>query len=275
MKISLKDVLDIPYDTVVEKIAGFVYEKLMEAGVDKAVIGLSGGIDSSTLLYILVRSIGRENVVALIMPDDRVTSRKDTEDALRLARIAGVKHYLVNIGEIIDAYAKLPFYDPNDLMSNGNLRARVRMTILYYYANKHKALVAGSGDRSEILIGYYTKYGDGAADILPLGSLYKTQVRKLGEYLGLPSDIVLKPSSPGFWPGHLAEKEIGIDYNTIDLVLYALFDKNIKPEEIPYYTGVAREVVDKIIRMHRNTRHKRIYPPIPQLPWLDQPVKEI
>lgn len=275
MKISLKDILDIPYDTVVEKIADFIYEKLMEARVDKAVIGLSGGVDSSTLLYILVRSIGSENVVALIMPDDRVTSHKDTEDALRLARITGVKHYLINIGEIIDAYAKLPFYDPNDLMSNGNLRARVRMTILYYYANKHKALVAGSGDRSEILIGYYTKYGDGAADILPLGSLYKTQVRKLGEYLGLPSDVVLKPSSPGFWPSHLAEEEIGIDYNTIDLVLYALFDKNIKPEEIPYYTGVTREVVDKIIRMHRNTRHKRIYPPIPRLPWLDQPVKEI
>jgi len=149
------------------------------------------------------------------------------------------------------------------------------MNILYYYANKYNGLVVGTSDRSELLIGYYTKYGDGAVDILPIGALYKTQVRKLAEKLGLPRRIVEKPSSPGFWVGHLAEDEIGIKYEVIDVVLYALFDKGLKPEEVPRYTGIDQGIVNKILDMHRRSRHKRVFPPMPRLSWVGEPIKEI
>ncbi|MET1159988.1 MAG: NAD+ synthase [Thermoprotei archaeon] len=275
-RITLNDVLRIPYEEVVRHVSAFVKDLIEKAGVDKVVVGLSGGVDSSTVLALLAKALGSNRVIGIIMPDTRITNPRDVEDAISLAKSFGIKHYIVEINNIFDSYTALPFFDKNDRISNGNLRARIRMSILYYYANRYNALVAGTGDRSEILIGYYTKYGDGGADFLPIGSLYKTQVRRLASYLGLPKNIVEKPSSPGFWIGHLAEEELGLKYEVIDLVLYALFDKGLKPSEVPEYTGISRSIVDRVLEMHRRSRHKRIFPPVPIFPWMKiEPIREI
>lgn len=267
-KITINDLINIPYDYVIKTIVEFIQNKIAETNVEKIVMGLSGGVDSSTLLAVLIESIGSDKVVVFIMPDSKNIVENDTLDALELVSRFNVKYYLIPIDRIVESYSSIPFYNTSDKIAMGNLKTRIRMSILYYYANKHKALVAGSSDRSEILIGYFTKYGDAAADILPLGSLYKTQVRKLASILKLPVKIVNKPSSPGFWPGHLAEEEIGIKYELIDLVLYAYFDRGISLDKIPDYTDVSKDIVDKIISMYKKSIHKRVFPDIPRFPWI-------
>ncbi len=273
-KITLEDVVNIPYGQVIDAIVEFIRENVEKAGVERVVLGLSGGVDSSTVFKLLLRAVGRENVVVLIMPDTRVNVKRDLEDSLELAREYGVEHYYIPINDIVNSYKILPFFNYNDRIATGNLRARIRMNILYYYANRFNALVAGTSDRSEILIGYYTKYGDGGVDILPIGSLYKTQVRRLAAKLGLPEKIVKKPSSPGLWEGHLAEEELGLRYEDIDLVLYSIVDRGIKPEDVPKYTGIHPRVVEKIVGMHRRSRHKRRLPPTPRFSWLEKPIIE-
>lgn len=275
MRITIRDVVNIDYRMVVESIREFIEHSLKESGATEVVFGLSGGLDSSTLLRLLVECITRNNIVALIMPDTRVTPLEDTRDAVELAESYGVRYYVINIDEIVDAYRSLPFYDESILLPTGNLRARVRMTILYYYANLRRALVVGSSNRSEILIGYYTKHGDGAADLYPLSCLYKTQVRELAKILGLPEKIVYKPSAPRLWLGHEAEKELGYKYEEIDLALYTLFDLNMNVEEAVEATGLPRELFEKVLYLHRSTRHKRTILQAPSLPWLERPLKEI
>ena len=223
-RVTLQDVLSIPYDEAIKVSAEFARKILEESGAKGFVIGLSGGLDSSALLAVLSRAVAPEDITALIMPDSRATPSEDVEDAVELARMFRVRYYVVYIDTIVDAYKVAPFVEVAEDMSTGNLRARIRMNLLYYYANKYGALVAGSSDRSELLIGYYTKYGDGAADLMPLGCFYKTQVREIARRLGIPEKIVYKPSAPRLFRGHTAKDELGYTYEEIDLVLYALFD---------------------------------------------------
>jgi NAD+ synthase len=273
--VSLRDIVRIDYQEVIKSIGVYVEGFVEESGVDKFVLGLSGGVDSTTLLYLLSRLVERDKIIGLIMPDTRTTPIEDVEDAVRVAKNLGVKYYVVPIDTIVDSYGVAPFYDPLEKLATGNLRARVRANLLYYYANKHGALVVGSSDRSELLIGYFTKYGDGAADLYPLSSLYKTQVRELAKYLGVPEEIIRKPSAPRLWKNHTAEGELGLNYETIDLALYALFDLNLSIEEAAEATGLPVEVIDRVLKMHRSTRHKRIGLKTPVLPWLPQAIKEI
>lgn len=275
MKITIKDVISISYDTVIEYISSFVKSIIEKTSTRIVVMGLSGGIDSSVLLVILAHLLPEKNVVALIMPDSRSTPEEDVDDAINLAESLGVKYHVFYIDKIVDSYTIAPFVEIREDMATGNLRARVRMNLLYYYANKYGGLVAGASDRSEILIGYFTKYGDGAADFLPLGCLYKTQVRELGKRLGVPGRITSKPSAPRLWRGHTARGEIGYDYEEIDLALYTLFDLKLNIEEAVEYTGLPRELFEKVLLMHRASRHKRKTPPIPILPWLQNPILEI
>lgn len=274
-KITINDLINIPYDQVIEYTIYFLRKHVEESGVERVVMGLSGGVDSATVLALLVKAFDLDKITVLIMPDEKVTMKRDIEDAMYLVEKYAVRHYYVDISNIIESYKTVPFFDYNEKLATGNLRARIRMSLLYYYANKNNAMVIGTGDRSELLIGYYTKYGDGGVDILPLGALYKTQVRKLALKLGIPEKIALKPSSPGLWSGHFAEEELGLKYEDIDLVLYALFDLGIKPEDIPEYTDISEEVVEKILLMHKRSRHKRTFPPIPQYPWLKQAIREL
>ena len=267
-KITINDVVSIDYEKTAEKIAEFIVDQVESAGAKGVVLGVSGGVDSATVLFLSVKALGKDRVTALIMPDALVTPSKDVEDAKSLTKLVGVETHIVNISPIVDVYkSSLPIYEDEekDKVPLGNLRARIRMTILYYYANKNNLLVAGTGDRSEILIGYFTKYGDGAVDMLPIGILYKSQVRRLAEYLGVPHDIAFKPSSPRLWPGQTAEGELGISYDEIDVILYSMFDKNIPLEKIPDYTGISLEKARRVYELYVKSEHKRRMPPTPSL----------
>ena len=201
--------------------------------------------------------------MALIMPDSRVTPREDVEDALRLVRELGVEHRRLTIDDIVDSFVRVAGEAGRKTV--GNLRARIRMCLLYYVANEENLLVAGTGDRSELLIGYFTKYGDGAADFLPIAVLYKTQVRRLARHLGVPERIAFKPSAPRLWEGHLAEKELGVTYEQVDLSLFAMVDLGLPPGRAAEVTGVGLDVVDRVYELMQAARHKLVPLPAPRL----------
>lgn len=253
MKSPIRD-LDLDYAR--ERITEFLKE---QAGGRGYVIGLSGGLDSSLALALAVEAVG--DVKGLIMPDTSVTPARDVEDAVFLAKKFGIEYRVIDISPYVKEFEKIL---PYDKLALGNLRARMRMMLLYYYANCEKRKVLGASDRSELLIGYFTKYGDGGADLLPIGCLYKTEVRLLAEEVGVPKWIVEKRSSPMLWPGHVAEEEIGLKYEVIDRILVLLFDEGLEPQEVKGRLGLDWEV-DRVIEMHRSSEHKRRMPPIPKL----------
>ncbi len=261
-KISLDDILKLDYERVARAIEGFIREYVESAGVKGVVVGLSGGVDSTVTAYLTVRALGAERVLGLVMPDSDVTPREDVEDAVMVARSLGIRYKVIDIKPVVSAYVTSAGVEP-DRKSKGNLRARIRMSLLYLHANMEGLLVAGTGDRSEILLGYFTKYGDGGVDFLPIGCLYKTQVRALARHLGVPERIASKPSSPRLWPGQLAEDELGLKYEEADLILYALFDLKMGPEEAAEATGLGMDKVRRVLELYESSRHKRAMPPSP------------
>jgi NAD+ synthase len=267
-RIKLDDILRLDYDRVGEGLAAFLRETLEETGASGYVIGVSGGVDSAASLYLAVKGVGAGRVMALVLPEGDVTPRQDVEDALELIRRVGVKAHRIDITPIVEVYrSSLPAYEGSDKdrLPLANLKARIRMSLLYYYANKYNMLVLGTTDRSEWLIGYFTKYGDGGVDVEPIIVLYKSQVRRLAAHLGVPERIAFKPSSPGLWPGHKAEEELGVSYNDVDLVLYSIFDLGLKPEEVPEATGVDGRMVARVLELYRASEHKRRPPRMPSL----------
>jgi NAD+ synthase len=155
-------------------------------------------------------------------------------------------------------------YDPNDRISSGNIRSRIRMIIAYHYANVERKMVIGTSNKSELITGFFTKYGDGGVDLIPLGDLYKYNVRQLGKYLKIPRNIVDKAPSPGFFKGHTDEQELGCDYNTIDLIVY-LWEKGYIENEIAKELKVEKMVVGSIINRIKVNEHKRRFPLILRL----------
>ncbi|MEM0329296.1 MAG: NAD+ synthase [Nitrososphaerota archaeon] len=260
--------MSIPLDVedAVERIVGFLRSYVRGSGMDGVVIGLSGGLDSSVACALSVRALGPSRVHGLIMPDTRVTPAEDVEDARMLAEMLGIEHHVIPIDGVYNCFSRaMSFYSQGADTANANLRARIRMVILYYYANLKRLLVCGSSDKSEIMLGYFTKYGDGAADILPLGDIYKTQVRRLARALGLPSRIAEKPSSPRLLPGQLAEEELGARYDEIDQVLYLHFERGLPLGEVERMTGISREKINMIVARVRANEHKRGLPPMPKI----------
>jgi len=233
-----------------------------EVGSRGVVLGLSGGIDSATVAAISVKALGKTNVLALIMPEDSSTPREDSEDAVAFAEGWGINYKVANITAATRCImSSMP--STRDKVVEGNVKARIRMLMLYYYANSESRIVVGSGDRSELLIGYFTKYGDGGADIFPIGGLYKTQVRQLAKSLGIPSKILSKKSSPCLWDGQTAEGELGMDYDQIDLILHMMVDKRMGREAIVKRLGEGGEtLVGKVEERIRNNAHKLKFPPI-------------
>jgi NAD+ synthase len=267
-RITLDDILNIDYGHVEKKIEEFLEETLRSAGARGYVIGLSGGVDSSASVSLAVKAVGKDRVLGLIMPDHEVTPQEDIDDAKALAKLLGIKFHVIDITPTVKTFSSsIPIFEDEekDKLPLGNLRVRIRMCLLYYYANKLNYLVLGTTDRSEWYIGYFTKYGDGAVDVEPIIILYKSQVRRLALHLGVPEKIALKPSSPRMWPGHTAEGELGVSYNDIDIVLYALHDLGLKPEEIPQATGVSEKVVARVLELERSNKHKREPPLRPSL----------
>ncbi|TRM96736.1 NAD(+) synthetase, partial [Sulfolobus sp. E1] len=202
-----------------------------------------------------------DNFFILLMPSSS-TPKIDLEDSLELVKLlhAENKYKLINIDEIVKTISNN--IDTEDRVIIGNIKARTRMILLYAYAQKLNYLVVGTGDKSELLLGYFTKYGDGGVDVLPIGDLYKTQVRMLGRCLGLPERIVTKPSSPALWEGQTAEGEFGVDYDTVDSILYLRFDEMRSEEEISNMLKVPIEVVRKVDKLVKTSQHKRLPPEI-------------
>ena len=242
----------------------FIREQVKKAAVGGVAIGLSGGLDSSLLAALCVRAVGPDRVHGFSMPVRGITPSGDVRDARELSRILGIEHTYMEIGKIVKAFMEAnPLKGTKANIARGNVMARTRMILLYYVANLKNLLVAGSGDRSEILIGYFTKYGDGGADIFPLGNLYKTQVLELAKYLELPSSVVNKPSSPRFWRGHVAENEIGLGYGKLDLILHGLLDFNLQPKDVASKADVSLDDIVKVLKMVQRSEHKRMMPSLP------------
>ena len=218
------------------------------------IFGLSGGIDSSVIAYLCANSV-KENTTAIIMPDSKISPEDETNDALKIVDSLNLNYKLIDINQIHKEYYKV--LEPED-RALGNLRARIRKNILYYYANSKNLSVLGSSDKSEYLIGYFTKFGDGAADVLPIASLYKTQIRELARTLDVPDNIIVKKSSPNLWPNHTAESEIGVSYEEIDTILHCINDKQMTKDETVSKTEIDLTTVDKIYQLYKKSEHKRI-----------------
>ena len=187
------------------------------AGFNKAVVGLSGGVDSALVAKFAVMALGKENVMAILMPNHGTSSDHSIADAKAWAEELGIDYRVVSIGDYVHRYQKLPWDESRD--AHMNIQARIRATILYHYANSHEALVLGTGNKTEEMLGYFTKYGDGAVDVLPIGNLYKTDVWAIGKELGLPESILTKAPSAELHAGHTDEKEIGMTYANMDAIL--------------------------------------------------------
>lgn len=254
----LDEIIKKDFMSVESKIGSFLLDEIRDRRSQGVVFGLSGGIDSAVIAMVCAKYV-KQNSLALIMPNAKITPPVDTDDAIKMVDKLHLEYKLIDIGYIHKEYSK--YIEPNPL-AYGNLGARIRSNILYYYANARNYLVLGSGDRSEFLMGYFTKYGDGAADLLPIASLYKTQIREFARFLDVPENIIAKPSGPRLWEGHTAEGEIGMTYEEIDPVLYCLIEKNLSIEETSKKTEIAISNVDKIHQMHKRSEHKRITPKI-------------
>ncbi|MBM5805665.1 MAG: NAD+ synthase [Candidatus Verstraetearchaeota archaeon] len=254
--------LALNYDVAEKEICDFIKREVKARGV---VLGLSGGVDSSTVAVLSVKALGKDRVLALIMPEASSTPASDVEDAIELARTLGIRYEKIDITEAVEGVLKASGRRGNKV-AQGNVKARMRMTLLYYMANLEGRIVVGSGDRSELLIGYFTKYGDGGVDILPLGGLYKTQVRELAKHIGIPDKIVRKKSSPRLWPGHRAEEELGMSYEDMDMILHLHADLGHSTEKIAEELGQGRrENIEKIMRRIKENAHKLKLPPIAKI----------
>ena len=233
-----------------EKLVSWIREQVLAGGCQGVVLGMSGGVDSSVAAVLCHRAFP-ESTLGVLMPC--YSGREDTEHALAVASKFSIPTQTVILDSVFDSLLKvLPEanVDPTaDQLAKANLKVRLRMLTLYYFANQLKYMVVGSSNRSELAVGYFTKYGDGGVDIMPLGNLVKEQVRELASFLGIPEEIISKPPSAGLWPGQTDEGELGLSYEELDSYLI---------------TGEAlAEVRERIKSMIATSDHKRLPPPAP------------
>jgi NAD+ synthase len=221
-----------------------------QSGLEKIVIGVSGGIDSAVTAALCCRAIGGERVMGLTLPAS-VTSPVDISDASYLCRSLGMDHRVISIDPVLEAYRNMPGFVETPYLI-GNLMARTRMAVLYYNANKDGRLVCGTSNRTEYLLGYCTKYGDNAADLQPILHLYKTEIYAYASDLEIPDSIIRKAPSAGLWAGQSDEAEIGLSYSEIDGALRSLEKNGWKS---------SNGVEDRVLFLVRKSEHKRIGPP--------------
>ena len=247
------------------KIIDFIWNETHKAGVSGAVVGISGGIDSALTAALTVKALGKDKVLGIHMPESGLTTAVDSEDAKALADWLGIEFRTIDISGIISAFmAAVPESESADQLCRGNLKARIRMSLLYFHANQMNRMVIGTGNKTEILLGYYTKYGDGGVDLEPIGGLYKTEVWELSRRLGVPEPLITKKPSAGLWKGQTDEAELGISYVKVDNVLRML-EQNEAPETILNTLGVSIEQLNSVIKRIERNEHKRKAPPVPEI----------
>lgn len=245
-----------------DDIVKFIQSKVSEAKTDGIVVGLSGGIDSTLIAYLACEAVGKENVFGIIMPST-TTPTEDKIHGISIAQGLGIDYKEIAIDSILNEFLFMTQLEEDNL-AIGNLKARIRMSIIYFYANQKKYLVSGTGNKSEIIIGYFTKHGDGACDIEPIGDLYKTDVFKLSRHMGVPEDIIDKPPRAGLWNNQTDEAEIGMSYDLIDQILYQYCEKSKKDKEISEMLEIPVDDVDMIIDKINRNKHKSKVPESPQ-----------
>jgi NAD+ synthase len=237
-------------EQLADKLTDWIKERVLAARKKGTVVGLSGGIDSAVVAVLCKRAFP-DATLAIIMPC--YSSKTDVTHAYELAEKFNIRTELIGIGPVYDSFIgilpQVDDYHSNDKLAQANVKPRLRMITLYYLATQLNYLVVGTGNRSEIAIGYYTKYGDGGVDLLPIGNLVKRQVKELAEYLEIPREIIDKPPSAGLWEGQTDEGEMGLKYEELDRYLT---------------TGKASDIVKtKIEAMSAGSSHKRALPQLP------------
>jgi NAD+ synthase len=257
---EVKQRLLLDPQTAIARIVDFTRTFFGSSGCAGIVVGLSGGIDSALTATLCVRAIGSARVTGVFMFEERMRDGVDARHAREIADNLRIRTVDLTLDPLIKRFSESFPVKVEDQVARGNLKARTRMMSLYYLANAENRLVAGTGDRSEDLIGYFTKYGDGGVDFLPIAHLYKSQVRYLAKHVGISPEIVEKPSSPNLWEGHMATDEIPLDYSELDKALVCLFDMKITPEDTANRLGIDERKVHDILSRFRNSAHKRSYP---------------
>lgn len=237
-------------------LVAFIREEVTKVGIRKAVLGLSGGIDSALVAYLAAEALGPENVHVCIMPYK--TSNPESEAHARLAaEQIGIHRQVIEITPMVDAYFSL--FPEADSMRRGNKMARERMTILYDHSAALPALVLGTSNKTELLLGYGTLYGDMASALNPIGDIYKTQVWQLSEEMGVPRDIIEKQPSADLWAGQTDEQELGFTYREVDKLLYSMVDLRMSREEL-VKSGFAPDFIDTVSARIQNSHFKRRLP---------------
>ena len=248
--------MNIPSDTL-EIVSNFIRTRVSDANSNGVVLGLSGGIDSAVTLCLAVNALGSDRVTGLIMP---FTVTKSVDLAANHAKALSVSTKIININDIVSSYKNQSSLFSEQL-SEGNLHSRIRMSLLYGAGFSSNRLVIGTSNKSELLIGYWTKWGDGGTDFLPIGDLYKSQVFKLGKILKIPSEILDRKPTAELWPDQTDEEEFGFSYRELDNVLVEL-EKFNSISQISEKTGISIEKIDKIRGLIRSSIHKRVFPPV-------------
>jgi NAD+ synthase len=249
-------------DAAVAAICGFLKEKLAASGLSGYVVGLSGGIDSAVSVALAFRAVGAERVFALLMPY-RSSSPDAVNDAASLADRLGIEYRVVDISPMIDAY--FTTIDESNRLRAGNKMARERMAVLFDVAHEMNRLVLGTGNRTEICLGYTTWYGDSACSVNPVGQLYKSELRQLAHHLDLPSAITGKTPTADLWTDQTDEGEIGVSYERIDGILQRVVDLGVRSEAALVQEGFELEEIRRVISMVNGNAFKRQLPEIAPL----------
>jgi NAD+ synthase len=264
----------------IQNIQGWISDYFNQHHLDYAVLGLSGGLDSSVVATLLVNALGKKKVIGVLLPDGEVTDPEDVEDASRLADKLGIMKKIYDISTLVSAFVK---QDPEiasrgpggeylNRVQYGNLKARVRMIKIYEVSQllSARSVVMGTTDKSEWLVGYFTKYGDGGVDLEPILNVYKTQVRAIARELGVPGEIISKKSSPNLTLGMNAERELGFSYEELDLILATVVDAanksggfQLNKDVISKKYGIDSLTIDRVFEKVSSTAHKRMMPPSP------------
>lgn len=245
----------LDYDKTISKIQSWINEFVKAAQVEGVVVGLSGGIDSAVTSTLCVNAIGKENVIGLGLPC--LSIPRDLDDAKMVADQLGIEFIVFDLSSVYEEFLKITAgqIEPN-IIAKANVKARLRMVAWYFTAqSKGRFLIGGTGNRTELGIGYFTKYGDGGVDFEPIGGLYKCEVREIARKLKVPESIINKPPSAGLWEGQTDEGEIGITYDVIDEIIYRI-DYNLDLSDINMSD------VKKVKKMMRLSQHKLNLPPV-------------
>ena len=253
---------DDELDRVEDHLVSFIRETVDAAGADGATLGLSGGIDSTTTAHLAVEALGTDGLHGLVMPSE-VNDPDTMSDAERVATDLGIEYDVIEIQPIAEQFFEAYPDAADDRMAAGNVYVRTRAVLNYFVANHENRIVLGTGNRSEAMTGYFTKYGDQAVDCNPIGGLYKQQVRQLAAHIGVDRDLVMQTPTAGMWVDQTDEDELGLDYDTLDAILALHIDGPLSTSATIEALDVTAEQIDRVESLVAESEHKRAMPPAP------------